>query len=286
MSACSSNDDDGILGVVDPDVEVPDVDVPDVDVPDVDVPDVDVPDVDAPDVDVPDVDVPDVDAPDVDAPDGDEDPVAGGPDADAPAGSFTITFTNTSDAQPFTPPVVALHNPITADNGIELFVVTQPASGQVIEIAENGNNGPLVEAVQGQIVAGTISAGGPAFPDPENPGPLLPGDSASITLTPSDDTQVLSFVSMVVCTNDGFTGVNSRPLAEETFMAPIYDAGSETNVTMLNYFVPPCNGGVSDNISDEENGAITAHPGQTVAENPAFDFPAGTELLEVTVVAN
>lgn len=242
MTACSSNDDDGIAAVV-PDVEVPDGEIPDVTVVD--------------------------------------------PDASALAGSYTITFTNTSDAQPMTPPVVALHNPITADNGIQLFVDTQPATGEIIEIAENGNNGPLAAVVAGQVTAGTISAGGVAFPDPENPGPLRPGDSASITLTPSDDTQVLSFVSMVVCTNDGFSGVDSRPLAEETFTTPIFDAGSETNIQTLNYWVGPCSpGGESPNIGDSENGAITAHPGQANSENPVFNFPAGSELLEVTIIAN
>jgi len=224
---------------------------------------------------VPDVDVPDVDAPDVTVVD---------PDAPPPPGSFTISFTNTSDSQPMTPPVVAIHNPPTGDAGIRFFEVGQPAIGQVIAIAEDGDNVPLVEVVTGQIAAGTIGDGGPAFPDPANPGPLVPGASASITLMPASDTQVLSFVSMVVCTNDGFSGVDSIPLEEGTFFAPIYDAGSETNVLMLDYWVPPC--GSDTNMSDDENGAITAHPGQFESENPAFDFEAGTELLEYTITAN
>jgi len=253
---CSSNDDDGILGAV------PDVD--------------DITDID--DID----DITDID--DVDDIDGD---VTGDPATPAAAGSFTITFTNTAEFQPMTPPVVALHTSVADGGSIALFEVNTQAADFIIPVAEDGNNGPIVDVVNGQIAAGTIGSGGVAFPDPENPGPLMPGDSASITLDAIDDNQSLSFVSMVVCTNDGFSGANARPLAEETFMA-----GSESNVLMLDYFVPPCNPGNaagSPNIGDEENGVITAHPGQSGTQNPDFDFTpetAAAGLLEVTITAN
>ena len=263
MTACSSNDDDGILGVVD----TPDID--DVEVPDVEVPDVEVPDVEVPDVEVPDVEVPDV---------GDVDP-----DAPAEAGSFTITFTNTAEFQPLTPPVVALHNPPDSENLFRFFEVSQPATGLLIPIAEDGDNAPLAEAVAGQVAAGNI-AGGVAVP--EEGGPLLPGTSSSITVTPVNDTPVLSIVSMVVCTNDGFTGVDSMPLAAGSFTTPIYDAGSESNVEMLSYWVEPC-GPDGSNISDEENGAIAIHPGQANSlDNPDFNFAPGSEFLQVDITAN
>ncbi len=214
-------------------------------------------------------------------------------DADIPAaGSLTITFRNTSEFQPMTPPVVALHNAPDAENGIRLFEVGQPASGEVIMIAEDGNFQPLVDVANGQIEVGTVSAAGVAFTDPEAPGPLLPGASASVNLQVELDNQVMSIVSMVVCTNDGFTGVDSRPLsasATDTFFASIYDAGSESNIQTLNYWVPPCGGpSIEDggNLGDDENGAITAHPGQSEAENPNFNFEAGAQFLEVTVTRN
>ncbi len=186
-----------------------------------------------------------------------------------------------------TPPVVALHNAPDADNGVRVFEVGQPASLEVIEIAENGDFMPLVSRALAEIDNGSISEAGVAFTDAENPGPLLPGASASVTLNLAGDDQVLSVVSMVVCTNDGFSGVDSRPLsaeASDTFTAPIYDAGSETNVLTLDYWVPPCGG--EGNRGDDENGSIMAHPGQSGSENPDFDFEAGTELLEVTVTRN
>ncbi len=209
-------------------------------------------------------------------------------DSSAPtAGSLTISFTNTSATQPMTPPVVALHNAPDAENGVRLFEVGQPASEQIIAIAENGDNAGLVTLATEQVDAGTVSAADVAASDPE--GPLLPGASSSVTLQLESDDQVLSIVSMVVCTNDGFSGIDSRPLsaeASETFTAPIYDAGSETNVTTLDYWVPPCGDEDSPNLTDDEGGSITAHPGQSGSEDPQFDFAAGEELLEITVTRN
>lgn len=209
-------------------------------------------------------------------------------DANIPApGSITVTFRNTSESQPMTPPVVALHNAPDAANGIRFFEVGQPAIEQVVQIAEDGVFAPLLEVANGQISAGTVSAAAAAFADPENPGPLLPGASATVNLDLEAPDQVMSVVTMVVCTNDGFTGIDSRPLsadATETFFAPIYDAGSESNILTLDYWVGPC--GTEANIGDDENGAITAHPGQSGSENPDFDFEAGTEFLEITVTRN
>lgn len=213
-------------------------------------------------------------------------------DADAAAaGSITITFRNTSESQPMTPPVVALHNaPDAPENGIRLFEVGQPASGEVVMIAEDGAFMPLVEVANSQIANGTVSAAGFAVSDPA--GPLLPGASSSLTLQIEAENQVMSIVSMVVCTNDGFSGVDSRPLsadATDTFFAAIYDAGSETNVESLAYWVPPCGGPSVENggnQGDVENGAISAHPGQANSEDAQFNFAAGSELLEVTVTRN
>jgi len=218
--------------------------------------------------------------------------VADGGDStpEAPATtSVTVSLTNTSDSQPMTPPVVVLHNAPDADNGVRLFEGGQPASDPIIAIAENGNNTPLVELLE-SLEGGPVSTFALGFADPSAPGPLLPGNTATVDLNLESEDQVMSIVSMVVCTNDGFSGADSHTLsadASETFTLPIYDAGSETNVLTLNYWVPPCSpDGASENITDDENGSITLHPGQSGSENPVFDFEAGTGLLEVTITRN
>ena len=98
------------------------------------------------------------------------------------AGSVTVTLTNTSASQPMTPPVVVLHNAPNAENGMRLFQLGQPASERIIAIAENGNNGPLVNLLGYLEDQGRASDYGVGFADPANPGPLLPGMSASVTL--------------------------------------------------------------------------------------------------------
>ena len=179
-----------------------------------------------------------------------------------------------------------MHNAPDADNGVRLFEAGQPAIEPIIEIAENGNNAPLVELLE-SLEGGAVSAFALGFADPAAPGPLLPGNTATVNLDLASEDQVMSIVSMVVCTNDGFSGADSRTLsadASETITLPVYDAGSETNVLTLNYWVPPCSpDGVSENITDDENGSVTLHPGQSGSENPDFDFAPGTGLLEVTI---
>ena len=199
-----------------------------------------------------------------------------------PSGSVTVSFVNLSDSQPMTPPVVILHNAPESENGIRYFQIGDVVGEEVEIVAEDGDIAPLIENAQGQILAGRVSAVGAAVP--EEGGPLLPGATASVTLTQELPDQVLSIVVMVVCTNDGFTGVDSLEIAEGTFTTPVYDAGSETNVEMLDWWVPPC--GTETNETDDENGVITLHPGQANAENPDFNFPEGSELLEVTISVN
>jgi len=214
-------------------------------------------------------------------------------DANIPAaGSLTITFRNTSGSQPMTPPVVVLHNAPDAENGVRLYEVGTTASEPVINIAEDGNLMPLVDLTESLIPTGQVSAVGVAeLLDADAPA-LLPGASATLNLQVEAENQVMSLVSMVVCTNDGFSGIDSRPLsadASETFLVDIYDAGSETNLQTLNYWVPPCGGPLVEdggNIGDDEGSVVLAHPGQAQAENPIYNFEPGTQLLEVTVTRN
>ena len=56
---------------------------------------------------------------------------------------------------------------------------------------------------------------------------------------------------------------------------------------VLDYWVADCSSsGESPNITDDEGGAITLHPGQQGSPDPAFDFTMGSEFLQVTVTRN
>lgn len=187
------------------------------------------------------------------------------------AGTYSISFTNLSIGQPMTPPVAAIHDP-----AVTLFEIGTAASTQLQEIAENGNNTPMVELANS---LSEVTAAGAALVDAANPGPVQPGETATVTLTTDAAGQVFSAVAMVVCTNDGFTGTNSLPLptGDEAVSVEVlpYDAGTEVNELNADYWVPPC-GGSGDNLHTDEGGVTAAHPGQTGVGN--FDF-AGTDAI-------
>lgn len=185
---------------------------------------------------------------------------AAGPDAE-----FQVTVYNlTESGQWFTPPVVVAHRP-----AVDLFEVGEPANEAIRQIAENGNLGPAVDFAGSSrhVLGAAVLAGSPP--------PLAPGDSISGELTAQMSATRLSFASMLICTNDGFTGVDSVRLPRHlghsvTVYASAYDAGTEINTEDWDDLVPPCamltgfgdQGGTGmSNPALAENGVISKHPG-------------------------
>jgi spondin N len=194
--------------------------------------------------------------------------------------TYEVTITNLTSGQPLTPPVVATHH----KQG-QLFEVGQPASVGVREIAENGNLAPLLAFLDADpfdrisdVEAGTF----PLVPDDKPGAPGVPPDppafpdSVTFEITASGNAHFLSFVSMLVCTNDGFTGVDSLRLPEgkgktETADTQAYDSFTEQNTEDFAHIVPPCQGliGVSSgeagmevsNPAIAEGGVIAHHEG-------------------------
>ncbi len=120
-----------------------------------------------------------------------------------PIATYEITIHNMTSGQPFTPPVVATHRHAT-----DAFEVGTPASFEVKEIAENGNVDPLTEA----FAADKHVFESKVVPSPSGPPPILPGATLSFEISASASARFLSFVSMLICTNDGFTGLDSLRL--------------------------------------------------------------------------
>ena len=172
----------------------------------------------------------------------------------------------------YQPTLIAVHR-----NSVDVFTVGQPASFGVKEIAENGNLMPLrltLEATKG--VAAVAAAGAPVVPI-GSPGQTMHGFSNILTMmiTAPQDVRRISWVSMLICTNDGFTGVDGLRLPHDVgetvadFTAG-YDAGTEINTEAFADIVPPCQGliGVSgaagtgmSNPALAEGGVIHHHPG-------------------------
>jgi hypothetical protein len=190
---------------------------------------------------------------------------------EAASATYEVTITNLTSGQPFTPPLAATHR-----RPVSLFTVGEAASFGLKEIAENGNLAPLHMHLgdERHVTDLAIAAGSPP--------PLMPGASISFQLTVERGAKYLSFVSMLICTNDGFTGVDGLRLPERTgetvtVHTAAYDAGTEINTEDFADMVPPCPALTGVPSSDPgtgasdpalaEGGVIHHHPGiQGVAD--------------------
>jgi hypothetical protein len=207
----------------------------------------------------------------------DDDDDEGGDDNQGKANTYRVTIKNLTSGQPLSPPVVATHR---GDD--QLFEVGEAASVGVREIAENGNNAPI-RAFLGANPFGAISdfaeSSVPLFPEDtpggaEAPNPPNFPDEVTLTVTADRHARHLSVVTMLVCTNDGFTGVNSLKLPRAgrtvTVKTNGYDAHTEVNDEDLAHIVPPCqligvsSGEAGMDVSNPalaEGGVIAHHEG-------------------------
>jgi hypothetical protein len=186
-------------------------------------------------------------------------------------GRFRVTIKVLTEGQPLTPPVVVTHR-----DAFDLFEVGQIASVGIKEVAENGNVPALVTAVEqaggvGQVVAGPE----PIVPD-GLPGSATFDDSQTLFIGAGARVRFISFASMLICTNDGLTGINHVRLPTDvgdrvSIRTAGYDAGTELNTEDFADIVPPCqalvgvsSGEAGSGVSDPalfENGVIHHHPG-------------------------
>jgi hypothetical protein len=149
--------------------------------------------------------------------------------------TYRITIYNLTTGQPWTPPAVVVH-----EGRINWFQRGQAASLGIKEIAENGNLAPFIAAAEADSrVSDVIVAVSAAQP------PLLPRQSVSVEFTGTPGHDFVSLVTMLICTNDGFTGVNSLRLPQRIggvshAVGRAYDAGTEINTEDFADIVPPC----------------------------------------------
>jgi hypothetical protein len=175
--------------------------------------------------------------------------------------SDTPTESPPAAGQWFTPPVIATHRPSTG-----MFTVGEPASFEVKEIAENGNLGPMQDALVADKHVGEFVVA--AVDDNMLPPPLAPGNYVSVDISGDRGRKYLSFVSMLICTNDGFTGVDTIRLPKKvgdtvTMETDGYDAGTEMNTEDFADMVPPCPG--LSGVETDDMGTGTSDP--TIAED-------------------
>jgi hypothetical protein len=202
----------------------------------------------------------------------------------AAAPTYTVNFNNITTGQYVTPPNYAFH-----DSGAYVWQRGQFASNGVQAVAENG--GVSVLAAE---LAANIDAAGLGISGVGAEGPISPGGSSEVMVT--TDAQRFSLVSMVICTNDGFAGLNSVGVPEiignsRTYLVRAYDAGTEINTELRSDLVPApfCGEGEGSGESNPElaeNGRIRPHQTlQGVGDlDPSLDWDG--PVMEVTITRN
>lgn len=189
------------------------------------------------------------------------------PSSATAAGTYEVTITNLTSGQPFTPALVATHK---GSDGF--FRVGDSASTGLERIAESGDLDPMITRISDDrdFFDHVVKVGDPELP------PVMPGQSITLAIDAASPHNFLSWASMLICTNDGFTGVDTLKLPSVvgrsiTVSTDGYDAGTEHDTEEWKDIVPPCapltdqdNMGQStagDQPGLAEGGVIQHHPG-------------------------
>lgn len=135
--------------------------------------------------------------------------------------TYRVTVESFTENQILTPTVVASHRA-----SLHVFREGKEASNAIQQLAENGGVAVLVAELNAEHGIGTVAVIGDMA--------LKPGDSASTTVEVADRGRRVSVAGMLICTNDGFGGVDSARLPRwvgdaKTFYGNAYDAGTEVN---------------------------------------------------------
>ena len=87
-------------------------------------------------------------------------------------------------------------------------------------------------------------------------GPVRPGQTVRMTIE-AEPGSYFSWITMLICTNDGFTAIDSMPLPDgsQTVSTNAYDSGTEQNTEDFADMVPPCQGLVGVMSDDSGTGA-------------------------------
>lgn len=184
--------------------------------------------------------------------------------------TYDVTITNiTTSMQALSPPIIATH-----PSSAHAWQIGQPASKGAEVVAEEGMTDML--AAELRPVATDVQAA---------KAPLLPGDSITLRITAKDG-DVLSAATMLIQTNDGFTGLDSVALAAGDKDAMAYDAGTEEN-TELKADIPGF-GGMMRGPDTNPRQAISMHQGITgkAEVTPEFNWSGPVARFTITMISS
>jgi hypothetical protein len=202
--------------------------------------------------------------------------------------SFAVTVANLTNAQPLSPVAVIGHQ-----SGYALFTIGAPAGQGLEEMAEGGDNTTLL--VEADADAAVIVTGSGA-------GPIGPAGSETVTIDVLDSARPgmrISMSTMLVNTNDAFTGLNSAAVEFMavgdilSFTPMAFDAGTEAHTEMAIHIPGPAGGGEGFNaVRDDRVDQVAVHAGvvsqddglltSDLSEQNRFDNPVIRVQIERT----
>jgi hypothetical protein len=179
-------------------------------------------------------------------------PSAGGVDSSRGLKSWQVTITNLTPAgsQPLSPPLLVVHS-----NRADVWSVGTIATHPVVAIAEDANNAPAESALTGYPGVLSVQTGAG--------GPIPPGATRTYAVQMRGQFNRLTVLTMLVNTNDGFTGLDSLHVhgGGTTRSTNAYDAGSERNNELIAFIPGPCCN--HPFVRDPEGALIRMHEGIT-----------------------
>jgi hypothetical protein len=185
-----------------------------------------------------------------------------------------MTIYNTSLGQPLSPPVVATHR-----RGLALFRVGRQASDAIVAIAEDGNAMPAADALAASRRVTDVEVLDPIAPLGTRTD-VPTSRTVRVTARPGDR---LSVAGMLICTNDGFAGVDRMRLPRRgtrTAVLGTYDAGSERNTELSPDIVDPCSALGPVDLDGDPNGNNNdgIDTAQRIRHHPGVDGTVGDLL--------
>jgi hypothetical protein len=171
--------------------------------------------------------------------------------------TWQVTVTNLTPpgagapgSQPLSPPLFVVHS-----RKADVWSLGEIASHGVAAIAEDANNVVLESALPALPGVKTVFTGAG--------GPIPSGQSRTFTVESGGRFNRLSVVTMLVNTNDAFTGLDSFRLSGRggTHLTMAYDGGSERNNELKSHIPGPCCGNAF--VRDPEGALIRPHEGIT-----------------------
>ncbi len=153
--------------------------------------------------------------------------------------TYRVSLQNLTGGQPFSPPAAATH-----DEDIHMFQVGELATDELAAIAQDGNEIPMVNLFNSlrldDNVTDVVDVGRPITPRRV----VKDGFTDSVTfMIRAHSGHRFSIATMLICTNDGFTGLDGVKLPKHgtrVFLTNAYDAGREVKTEKQPDIVEPC----------------------------------------------